>query len=255
MTAATVITGDCLAQLQTMPPNCVDAVVTDPPWNLGKPYGAHDDAMPPDRYVEWLAAVLGECRRVSRGAVVVLPGACNARYHRALLRRARLWPVATLLWRKPAAEPIFWTMVPPPARFPASICETEPSPDHPTFAGHPCPKPLALIERLVDAAVPPGGTVLDPFAGTGTTLLAAVRRRRHAIGIELEPRFCRVAERRIGLPTLRRAAHTSSPVASRGAATGLDSGEVRKVRPLMTRISPAVIDLYQETTLRGTDGS
>ena len=200
MTAAEVITGDCLAQLRTMPPDCVDAVVTDPPWNLGKRYGAHDDAMPPDRYVEWLAAVLGECRRVSRGAVVLLPGACNARYHAALLRRAHLSPVATLVWRKPAAEPIFWTMVPAPAHLPATIRATEPSPGHPAFAGHPCPKPLALFERLVDAAAAPGGTVLDPFAGTGTTLLAAVRRRRQAIGIELEPRFCRVAERRIRQP-------------------------------------------------------
>jgi DNA modification methylase len=41
--------------------------------------------------------------------------------------------------------------------------------------------------------------VLDPFAGTGTTLLAAVRRHRRAIGIELEPRFCLVAEQRIGV--------------------------------------------------------
>jgi site-specific DNA-methyltransferase (adenine-specific) len=192
VTTADVITGDCLAELRTMPRGSVDAVVTDPPWNLGKPYGAHDDAMPPDRYVEWLAAVLAECRRVAHGAVVLLPSACNAHYHAALLRRARLRPVATLVWRKPAAEPLLWTVVPPPAHFPATICETEPSP----FAGHPCPKPLALFERIVDAAVPPGGTVLDPFAGTGTTLVAAMRRRRHAIGIELEPRFCRVAERR-----------------------------------------------------------
>jgi site-specific DNA-methyltransferase (adenine-specific) len=207
VTAATVITGDCLAQLRAMPADCVDAVVTDPPWNLGKPYGAHDDAMPPDRYVEWLGAVLGQCRRVSRGAVVLLPGACNARHHLALLRRARLWPVATLLWRKPAAEPILWTVVPPPAHLAATICATEPSPGHPAFAGHPCPKPLALFERLVDAAVAPGGTVLDPFAGTGTTLLAAACRRRHAIGIELEPRFCRLAEHRIrSLRLLRPAA-------------------------------------------------
>jgi site-specific DNA-methyltransferase (adenine-specific) len=199
VTAAAVITGDCLTHLRAMPPDCVDAVVTDPPWNLGKRYGAHDDAMPRDRYVEWLGVVLAECRRVSRGPVVVLPGACNARCHAELLRRADLRTVATLVWRKPAAEPILWTVVPPPPHMHATIRAREPLPNPRAFAGHPCPKPLALFERVVEAAVPRGGTVLDPFAGTGTTLLAAVRRHRRAIGIELEPRFCRVAEQRIGV--------------------------------------------------------
>ena len=193
MTAAEVITGDCLVHLRAMPPDHVDAVVTDPPWNLGKCYGAHDDAMPRDRYVEWLGDVLGECRRVSRGPVVVLPGACNDRILAPLLRRARLYPVASFVWRKPTAEPILWTVVPPPRGLPATIWAREPSPNHPALGRHPCPKPLALLEPLVQAAVARGGTVLDPFAGTGTTLLAAVRRERGAIGIELEPRFCRVA--------------------------------------------------------------
>jgi DNA modification methylase len=192
-----MITGDCLAHLRAMPPDCVDAVVTDPPWNLGKRYGAHNDAMPPDRYVEWLGDVLAECRRVSRGPVVLLPGACNARYQAALLRRAHLRPTASLIWRNSAAEPVLWTVAPPPPELPATLWAREPSPNHPALARHPCPKPLALFERLVRAAVARGGTVLDPFAGTGTTLVAAVRHQRGAIGIELEPRFCEVAERRI----------------------------------------------------------
>jgi site-specific DNA-methyltransferase (adenine-specific) len=197
VTAADVITGDCLAHLGAMPPDCVDAVVTDPPWNLGKRYGAHDDAMPPDSYVEWLGDVLAECRRVSRGPVVLLPGACNALYHAVLLERAHLCPVASLIWRKSAAEPVLWTGAPLPPELPATIWAREPSPNDPALARHPCPKPLALFERLVQAAVARGGTVLDPFAGTGTTLVAAVRHQRGAIGIELEPRFCEVAERRI----------------------------------------------------------
>lgn len=68
-----VVEGDCLPVLAGMAAHSVDAVVTDPPWNLGKQYGAHDDAMPDRDYVDWLAAVLAECARVARGPLVFLP--------------------------------------------------------------------------------------------------------------------------------------------------------------------------------------
>jgi site-specific DNA-methyltransferase (adenine-specific) len=44
-----IIHGDCARHLAAMPDGSVDAVVTDPPWNLGKSYGAHDDSLPGDR--------------------------------------------------------------------------------------------------------------------------------------------------------------------------------------------------------------
>jgi site-specific DNA-methyltransferase (adenine-specific) len=62
--------------------------------------------------------------------------------------------------------------------------------------GHPTPKPLWLMSELVSASCPPGGTVLDPFAGSGTTLLAAKNLGRHAIGIEIEERYCEIAAKR-----------------------------------------------------------
>jgi site-specific DNA-methyltransferase (adenine-specific) len=54
---------------------------------------------------------------------------------------------------------------------------------------HPTVKPIALIEWLVRLVTPPGGIVLDPFAGSGTTGLAAMRAGRAAILIEKEPRW------------------------------------------------------------------
>lgn len=60
--------------------------------------------------------------------------------------------------------------------------------------------PPELIEPCILAGCPAGGTVLDPFFGAGTTGLVAQRHGRNAIGIELNPKYVRIAKRRLGLP-------------------------------------------------------
>jgi modification methylase len=62
---------------------------------------------------------------------------------------------------------------------------------------HPTQKPEALLHRVILASTRPGDVVLDPFFGTGTTGAAAKRLGRRYIGIEREPRYARLAERRI----------------------------------------------------------
>lgn len=57
--------------------------------------------------------------------------------------------------------------------------------------------PPALVEPCILAGCPPGGTVLDPFAGSGTTLMVALEHGRSAIGIELNPEYIKLAEDRI----------------------------------------------------------
>jgi len=57
--------------------------------------------------------------------------------------------------------------------------------------------PPDLIEPCILAGCPVGGTVLDPFAGSGTTLLVATRHHRRSIGIELNPEYIKIAERRL----------------------------------------------------------
>lgn len=52
------------------------------------------------------------------------------------------------------------------------------------------PYPDELVQRCLDIGCPPGGTVLDPFAGGGTTLRVAVQSGRSATGIDLNPEFC-----------------------------------------------------------------
>ncbi len=57
--------------------------------------------------------------------------------------------------------------------------------------------PPALITPCILAGCPVGGTVLDPFAGSGTTLLVAIQHHRKAIGIELNPEYIEIAKRRL----------------------------------------------------------
>jgi len=58
---------------------------------------------------------------------------------------------------------------------------------------HPTQKPLALMEYLVRMVTPPGGTVLDPFCGTGTTGVAARTQGFGFVGIDLDPDTIRIA--------------------------------------------------------------
>jgi len=62
---------------------------------------------------------------------------------------------------------------------------------------HPTQKPLELIERIIKASSPPDGLVLDCFAGSGTTLVAAMKNNRRSIGIEKEQSYMQIIKNRI----------------------------------------------------------
>jgi site-specific DNA-methyltransferase (adenine-specific) len=63
--------------------------------------------------------------------------------------------------------------------------------------GHPAPFPLALAERVVQLYSYVGDVVLDPFAGSGTTCVAAARLERRFVGYEVAPDYCALAEARL----------------------------------------------------------
>jgi adenine-specific DNA-methyltransferase len=62
---------------------------------------------------------------------------------------------------------------------------------------HPCQFPVELIERLVLSLTNENDWILDPFAGTGTTIIAAVMNHRKGMGAEIEPKYVKIAKNRI----------------------------------------------------------
>lgn len=64
---------------------------------------------------------------------------------------------------------------------------------------HPTVKPISLMKYLCKLVTPSGGIVLDPFAGSGTTLLAARNEGFAAVGVELDPEHCKIIKKRLDL--------------------------------------------------------
>jgi site-specific DNA-methyltransferase (adenine-specific) len=67
---------------------------------------------------------------------------------------------------------------------------------------HPCPFPIEIPSRIIQMYSLPGHTVIDPFMGSGTTLVAAKNLGRRAIGIELEEKYCEIAATRLSQQVL-----------------------------------------------------
>lgn len=186
---ATLYLGDCMDILPTLPK--VDAVITDPPYGLGKrmqggTWGAQDHnsgflKWDLEAKQEWIDSIiaLGVDSIIWGGNYFTVPA-------------TRCW----LVWNKVNAVPTMadfemaWTNIDKPAkRF-----------DHPVGRvefGHPTQKPLPLMSWCVEQLKNNPQTILDPFMGSGTTGVAAVQMGRKFIGIEREPKYFEIACKRI----------------------------------------------------------
>lgn len=186
----TLYLGDCREILPSLPK--VDAVVTDPPYGIGfagqptncQRRAGHEAQAWDDFAIDGLAGIIGHGEKQ-----VVWGGNYYA------LTPSRGW----LSWFKPDAPPSMgsvefaWTNLNQNSRqINCSIGATNAE-----RVGHPTQKPLAVM-RFTLREIGYAGTILDPFMGSGTTGVAAVKLGRKFIGIEIEPKYFDIACRRIG---------------------------------------------------------
>lgn len=81
--------------------------------------------------------------------------------------------------------------------------------------GHPCQMPEAVLERIIRAATDPGDVVLDPFAGSGTTLAVAKKLGRSYLGVELSEQYADAVRKRLQIIEFAETADAPAPVKKR----------------------------------------
>lgn len=222
----TIYHGDCREVLPSL--GGVGLVVTDPPYTFGLAStdqegkaGGWGDLM---NNALFYGAWLSECRKLTDAR----QGACwvfNSWRSFPVLARASFeirWPITSLLvWDKEWIGPGGSRGLRPAYELVALFCHENfqlldrglPDIWRSQWAsqrpnGHAAEKPVDLLGRIVRESGGDGrdGAVLDPFMGSGSTLVAARREGRRSIGIEVEERWCEVAARRCSQGVLSEAA-------------------------------------------------
>ncbi|MFF9285413.1 DNA-methyltransferase [Streptomyces griseosporeus] len=163
-------------------------------------------------YLAWLSLILAECYRLTRpgGAALVFTDWRQLPTTTVALQAAGYTWRGIAVWQKPTARPqpgrlkqdcefIVWgsngAMIPgtDPVYLPGHFTGSQPRGSH---RRHITQKPLEVMQQLV-RIIPPGGTVLDPFAGSGTTGAAALLEDRHFIGIEQSQAYAAITRQRL----------------------------------------------------------
>ena len=232
----TLLLGDCLQRLDDVESESVDLAYLDPPFNtgvsrIGQAGRYADRWADPEAYMGFLApriaAVIARLR--PHGAIMIH---CDWRtvHHIRLLLDDLLGPdrfVNHLVWRyglggssprrfaRKHDDILYYARGPEyyfnPPQVPATsrrmqgmMKKATDVLDIPAInnqakerTGYPTQKPIALLELLLSAACPPGGMVLDPFCGSGTTLVAAAGLGRSAIGIDVNGDAITIAQSRL----------------------------------------------------------
>jgi len=237
MPSTPVHRADWLDLARSLEPASVDLLYTDPPFNTGNPQagsaGRYEDVWPSTQHwISWLRARLDATLPALRpSASILLHVDWRTSHHARLLLDDLLSPdrfVNHLVWSyglggssprrfaRKHDDILFYCLDPDrywfdPPRVPATSRRMEGQDkkatdvlDIPTLnnmarerTGYPTQKPLSLLDLLVRACCPPDGLVLDPCCGSGTTLVAALRAGRRALGGDVNSDAVAIARSRL----------------------------------------------------------
>ncbi|HWR25794.1 MAG TPA: site-specific DNA-methyltransferase [Methanosarcina sp.] len=228
-----IICGDCLTIMRQMPNECIDLVVTSPPYNLknstgngmkdgrgGKwsnaalldGYSHYNDNMPHDEYVKWQRECMTEMFRLIKDDGAIFYNH-KWRVQNGLLQDRHDivgdFPVRQIIiWRRkgginfnpgyflPTYEVIYMIAKPRFKLAPKANAHGDVWEFTQEMNNeHPAPFPVALIERIISSTN--AQIILDPFLGSGTTAVVAMGLNRNYIGIEISPEYCISSESRI----------------------------------------------------------
>ena len=181
--------GDCRELLPQFAPGSIDAVVTDPPYGIGfaaqpTKWSRNNLQRKPE---QWDNSTPDLSQLCTMNCPMMIWGG-----NHFSLPSSRGW----LIWAKPKHLPSYgdvelcWTNLNMPARrLECQRCNGD-------KWNHPTQKPITLMEWCL-GFVPDAETIFDPFMGSGTTGVAAVKLGRKFIGIEIEPKYFDIAVKRI----------------------------------------------------------
>lgn len=199
---------DCLDIMKQMPDECVDLVVIDPPYNVGKGFEGED--LKEEKYYEMLESVFGDCCRImvqpSGSLITHIPifkifefgGLLNGKinFNRLLffhqpnsMSQSNLGFIKTEILGWYGNGKVYH-------RYGDTITVGRVAYQKHLHL-HPTEKPERLYFCVVRMFSGENTLILDPFLGSGTTCVAAQRLKRKWIGIEINEEYCRIAQKRI----------------------------------------------------------
>ena len=210
-----VVCGDCLELLKEIPDNSVDLVLTDPPYALGGYSGRGSfEAVINDDKTElelkyWIKQIFFEFKRILKDGgcfFVFIDYRHLVVFHEILNRvlgvnNVLVWDKELISMGRPfrncyelivfgyKGNPVF-------KRFDISNVLRFRRLDACNMV-HPTEKPVRLFSFLIENFSNDDGIVLDSFLGSGTTAVACKRLNRNFIGIEIDPGYCKIAEKRL----------------------------------------------------------
>lgn len=204
-----IILGDCTKALPMLHDHTVDFVLTDPPYV--KDYRSRDGrAVRNESNFAWLKPAFAEMYRVLKrdAFCVCFYGWAHAEKFTAAFYAAGFRIVGHMAFPKPYVsgkrflayrhESAYLLAKGNPRQPSGAIADVIPWNDFPKNELHPTEKPLSILTPLIEAFSQPGQLVVDPFAGSGSSLMAAKTLGRDYIGIELDAKYHAIARRRLG---------------------------------------------------------